>query len=252
MDQVYLPERRAPRVRRPHAECRLGGSPRRVEVPRVWLAGRGERPSRAARGPTAAAAEQARDAPGGGSGCERAAHRPPHPPRPGQEGKSKDYVWERPDGQKGLGGLRVTDLPLYGVHELPPTTGTPVVLGEGEKARDALTARGIAAVGTVTGASTIPSDDVLKVLVGYDVVCWPDADMPGRQHMDRIAARLRALGATVRWVDPWPEATDGRDAADFTGSTEELRALIVRTTPERDDTADAATTPTPSVAIASL
>jgi hypothetical protein len=151
---------------------------------------------------------------------------------PGRDGKSKDFVWERPDGQKGLGGLKTRDLPLYGVHELTDTAGVTVVVGEGEKARDALAARGVVAVATVTGAAPIPSDDVLQVLVGYDVVCWPDADPPGRQHMKQLAARLRALGATVRWFDPWPDATDGRDAANFTGSTEELRALIHTAAPD--------------------
>ena len=98
---------------------------------------------------------------------------------------------------------------------------------EGEPPSDALTARGIAAVGTVTGAGgKIPSDEVLRVLVGYDVVCWPATD-PGRPtHLAVLAARLRALGGRVRWFDPWPEATDGRDAADFSGTTDDLRTLI--------------------------
>jgi hypothetical protein len=146
---------------------------------------------------------------------------------PGRNGKRKEFSWERPDGQKGLGGLKTCDLPLYGVHELPDTAGVTVVVVEGEKARDALAARGLVAVGTVTGAGArIPSDDVLQELVGYDVAAWPDADTSGRDHMRPLAARLRALGATVRWLDPWPDATDGRDAANFTGSSEELRALI--------------------------
>jgi hypothetical protein len=146
---------------------------------------------------------------------------------PGRNGKSKECVWHRPDGQKGLGGTKTCDLPLYGTHTLATRApGTTVVVAEGEPPTDALMARDIPAVGTVTGAASIPSHDVLRVLVGYDVVCWPDADVPGRQHMERLAARLRALGATVRWLDPWPDATDGRDAADFTGTTEELQALI--------------------------
>src|SRR5262249_51947997 len=146
---------------------------------------------------------------------------------PGRDGKSKDCVWERPDGRKGLGGTKTCDLPLYGAHTLATLApGTTTVVTEGEPPRDALMTRGIPAVGTVTGAASIPSQDVLRVLLGYDVVCWPDADVPGRHHMERLAAQLRALGGSVRWFDPWPDATDGQDAADFTGAAEELRALV--------------------------
>jgi len=55
---------------------------------------------------------------------------------------------------------------------------------------------------------------VLRVLAGRHAALWPDADERGRRHMARIAARLAALGITVRLYDPAPDATDGRDAAD--------------------------------------
>ncbi len=173
---------------------------------------------------------------------------------PGRDGKRKDFAWARPDGQKGLGGLKTCDLPLYGIDELPDTAGVTVVVVEGEKARDTLAARGIVAVGTVTGAGPkIPSDDVLQALVGYDVVCWADSDAPGREkHMRPLAARLRALGATVRWFDPWPEATDGRDAANFTGSTEELRASIAAAAPEGTATPEKSAPPPVGVLLADV
>src|SRR5262249_40692154 len=141
---------------------------------------------------------------------------------------TKHMWWRLPNAStNGLGGRTVDTLPLYGAHELPLTAGATVVPVEGEKARDALAAWGIVAGGRVTRAGRIPRDAVLRGLVGYDVVCWPDADAPGREtHMGPLAARLRALGGVVRWLDPWPDAMDGRDAADFRGSTEELRALI--------------------------
>jgi hypothetical protein len=105
-------------------------------------------------------------------------------------------LWWRRNGKRGLGGLKVQDLPLYGAPELAaaPTTATVVVV-EGEKACDALARRSILAVGTVTGASAIPADDVLRALVGHDVVLWPDHDPAGHTHMARIAARLQAIGA---------------------------------------------------------
>jgi hypothetical protein len=140
---------------------------------------------------------------------------------------TKHMWWRLPNAPtNGLGGRAVDTLPLFGVHELPGTTGVTAVVVEGEKARDALAARGVVAVGTVTGASTIPCDDVLRVLGGSDVVCWPDADEPGRQHMRLIGERLTALGIAHRTIEPWPDAMDGRDAADWRGSDDELRVLI--------------------------
>jgi hypothetical protein len=123
--------------------------------------------------------------------------------------------WSLPDGAKGLGGLRAADLPLYGVDRLDGAG--EVIVVEGEKACEALRTLGVAAVGTVTGASGTPGDDALRPLVGRTVYLWPDADEPGRQHMARIAQRLSALGAApeqVRLID-WPQAPAGGDAADY-------------------------------------
>jgi hypothetical protein len=139
----------------------------------------------------------------------------------------KRMWWRLPDGTRGLGGRRTRDLPLYAVERLAGAApGALVVLAEGERATDALLARGIAAVGTVTGAAGTPSDDVLRALVGRDVALWPDADEPGRAHMTRIAGRLAALGVAVRWYDPAPDGADGSDAADDERDAETLRAAL--------------------------
>jgi 5S rRNA maturation endonuclease (ribonuclease M5) len=124
--------------------------------------------------------------------------------------------WETPNGEKGLGGVRVTELPLYGVDRLRNATFAVVV--EGEKACEALQRLGLPAVGTVTGASTIPCDDSLKPLLGRTVYLWADNDSAGRAHMEGIARRLYALGhEDIRWVT-WSEAPPGGDAADLVAS----------------------------------
>ena len=69
---------------------------------------------------------------------------------------------------------------------------------EGEKARDALASRGILAVGTVTGARATPSTQVLRPLLDYEVILWPDNDEDGRKHMERIARELNRLGEDRR------------------------------------------------------
>ncbi|MGH2531567.1 MAG: AAA family ATPase [Thermomicrobiales bacterium] len=151
---------------------------------------------------------------------------------------TKDMPWELPDGTSGLGGRKVTDLPLYGVHELNGATESVVV--EGEKSRDALAALGITAVGTVTGAKATPSDDTIRSLIGLAITLWPDADEQGTEHMQRIARRLLALGQPrerIR-VAVWPDAPLKGDAADFVanGATaEDVRRLIAVAEPVTDD-----------------
>lgn len=129
-------------------------------------------------------------------------------------------VWFEPSG------ITTETLPLYGVHELKPLSPRAVVGVEGEKARDALAARGVVAVGTACGANTTPCDDALRPLLGRPAILWPDNDDIGRQHMARIAERLAALGHDdVRFV-AWPDAPPKGDAADFTGTDAELAALL--------------------------
>ncbi len=141
---------------------------------------------------------------------------------------TKTFLWRRPDGRPGLGGLKTCELPLYRSETLAARAGERVVLCEGEKAADALAGLGVLALGTTTGASATPSRDVLSVLRGREVFLWPDADEPGRAHMSRIAQHLRAMGVTVRRID-WPAAPPGGDAGDFIaadGCVDALEALL--------------------------
>jgi hypothetical protein len=144
--------------------------------------------------------------------------------------KRKHFAWRRPGcAAPGLYGLRAADLPLYGTEDLASwPDGDTVLLVEGEKSRDALTALGRPAVATVTGAKTTPSDEALRPLLRFDVVLWADNDPDGRAHMERIAGRLVTLGARPRWLE-WPDAPPRGDAADFRalgGTAEQLGALV--------------------------
>jgi len=155
--------------------------------------------------------------------------------REDRPGSGKSMWWTRPNGTTGLGRRPATSLPLYGTERLSiGESGTTVVVTEGERAADAVTSLGALAVGTVTGAKTIPDDDVLSVLAGRDVVLWPDHDEPGRRHMTGIAARLLALGCAPR-VIAWSGARDeGDDAADYLargGEADELAKLIADAQP---------------------
>ena len=120
--------------------------------------------------------------------------------RVGLPGGKKTMYWQRPDGSDGLGGVSTVDLPLYGSEIIPELrTGQPVFLCEGEGAARALWGWDIPALGTVTGAGSTPGEDALGVLLGFDVVLWPDHDREGYAHMNRVAWELKRLsGAAPR------------------------------------------------------
>lgn len=141
----------------------------------------------------------------------------------------KQIWWETPDGSRGLAGLPLADLPLYGFHRLGDWPA-PVVIVEGEKAAAALVASGICALGTVTGAASCPGPRVLDELTGRDLTLWPDNDEPGREHMRRIVAALAGIVASVRMIE-WSEASEHGDAADFlaAGNTAEDVRLLIET-----------------------
>ncbi len=151
------------------------------------------------------------------------------------DGKKK-FRWER-NGANGLQGKPSADLPLYNTHLLMavPEEYTPIVLCEGEKAADALTAAGHLALATVTGANALPSPAVLGVLAGRQVVLWPDNDEVGCIHMKLVAEALCKLNVCVAWVDPQfcalPEHGDAADVADEA----DLTAAINAATPYTPD-----------------
>jgi hypothetical protein len=125
----------------------------------------------------------------------------------------KKVWWELPDGSLKLDRPKAA-LPLYGVNRLPADK-TSVIVTEGEKAADALLINGICAVGTVTGASSIPGDDALRPILGRTVYLWPDNDDNGRRHMERIAAALKRLGQQDLYLIEWKGAPPKGDAADL-------------------------------------
>ena len=133
---------------------------------------------------------------------------------PGWDGSRKSLWWEGPDGSKRL-PVPVTQLPLYGSQDLDGWDADAIVIiVEGEKAADALRAKGVHALGTVTGASIWPADEVLADLAGFHVLCWPDADDAGRRHLGMVARHLAGVAATVRTLTPPDGVAKGWDAAD--------------------------------------
>lgn len=142
---------------------------------------------------------------------------------------SKSFPWRR-NGKNGLNGLQVADLPLYGLKwalNEPDDSDRDWIIVEGEKATDALHEKGYLALGTVTGASSCPSQDSLMPLLGRKgrIDLWPDNDEAGQKHMNMIAEQLSEMGIEC-YIITWPEAPEKGDAADFIESGGDVESLL--------------------------
>jgi len=147
------------------------------------------------------------------------------------EGKpNKKIYWKGAKGTSGLNGVSVTALPLYGTERIRAYLdqgADMIVLVEGEKSADSLMRRGIAAVGTATGAGKRPGDRSLAPLLKFQtIILWPDADTKGIEHMQRIAQALERLGHEDLRIVDWPEAPMAGDAADFPGGQDAVEGLL--------------------------
>src|SRR3990170_487418 len=126
----------------------------------------------------------------------------------------KQFAWWRPGAKKpGLGTVKMADLPLYNAHLIPSDTEAVVWFVEGEKAADACVERGILAVTNAGGSSQTAFGKALEILMGRDVVLWPDNDPPGRSLMQRLHMELSGTAARVRTI--MPPARKGDDAFDY-------------------------------------
>ncbi len=139
----------------------------------------------------------------------------------------KWFRWERPDGSSGLGGRPVTSLPFFRTETLKGAAlNDPVIVTEGERAALALATiwPGLI-VATVTGAASTPSLEVLEVLGGHPVVLWPDRDLPGARHMERLASALLPITPAVRILEV-PDLPDHGDAADYVAAGRDSVELL--------------------------
>jgi RecA-family ATPase len=119
----------------------------------------------------------------------------------------------------------VPDLrPLYNLPGI--ATASTVILCEGEKTAQALIDCGIAATTAMQGAEAPIEKTDWSPLNGKTVIVWPDNDAPGFKYGTAVAARLVALGCTVRVVPVPQDAPLKWDAADAVSEGRDVRALI--------------------------
>ena len=117
--------------------------------------------------------------------------------------------WREPAGVEGP--FLPLDHDVLDVH-------SPVVIVEGERARDAIQASGVRYPVTcwISGAQNWAQTD-WSILANSRIILWPDRDQVGFDAMEALAEHLSELGADV-WAADIPETEDGEpdgwDAAD--------------------------------------
>jgi hypothetical protein len=125
------------------------------------------------------------------------------------DGEEKQVWWQDHKGS----GLSPNEFPFYGSEQADNwAPDDPVLIVEGEKARDAADVAGFDTLGTL-GTAHLPAEEFFEVLRDRVVILWPDNDEPGRQHMQKIAEKAHEYAAEVL-VYEWPEAPDKGDAVD--------------------------------------
>lgn len=113
---------------------------------------------------------------------------------PGANGRKKDFGWQRWQNGTWADGLAGLQTPLYRLPEI--THERVVVLTEGEKDADAGARIGMPT--TTSGGTGTFRLDHAEGLRGKDVVIVTDADDPGREYAQKVAAMLYGKAATVR------------------------------------------------------
>jgi hypothetical protein len=130
--------------------------------------------------------------------------------------------WIRPMSVRGMvyalmepEELRSGVKPLYRLHEIANADpGKQVWFVEGERCADAL-AR-LELVATTAGGTGSDEAADFEPLRGRHLILWPDNDQSGREHIQRVAAKLGRLGCTVETIDIDQLALpDHGDAADY-------------------------------------
>jgi hypothetical protein len=116
--------------------------------------------------------------------------------------------------------------PLYRLPQLLADEG-PVYVVEGEACADALAACGV--IATTSGSADSADAADWSQLRGRDVVIWPDNDGPGQRYAETVAAKLRAIAASIAWIDLAPLALpDHGDCVDWLAQHPNATADTVR------------------------
>lgn len=137
----------------------------------------------------------------------------------------KDFRQRAPNGKGGwnykLNGVRRV---LYRLPEILSTQ--EILIVEGEKDSDTLRALNFAAT-TCPGGAKKWKPEYNDPLKGKDVILIPDNDNSGREHMAQIAASLKGVASSLKWID-LPNVPSKGDVTDFVNSFKDPDAAAER------------------------
>lgn len=127
----------------------------------------------------------------------------------------KSFRIRRP-GAKGIWIYDKKDINIL-PYRLPEIlNASEIIVVEGEKDADNLTALGFTATTNPFGAGKWP-DDFGQYFKDKDVLLMPDNDQPGRDHMHKIAENIKNHAASVKWLE-LPDLPEKGDVSDFIAS----------------------------------
>ena len=150
--------------------------------------------------------------------------------------------WDKPDGGKsmswklptegaghGLNGLKMEDIPLYGLELLLNQPEAPVFFVEGEKAAEACWEQGLVAVTNAGGSGQKKFGSTLDPLMGRKVYLWADNDAVGRKFMLNMKSELRKITSDVHEIHV--NVPYKGDAYDYFAADGDIDGLLKRSDP---------------------
>ncbi len=145
---------------------------------------------------------------------------------PGQNGRKKDFAWQRWENGAWVDGLAGIDTPLYRLPEI--VAEQFAVVTEGEKDCDA--GASIRLPATTSGGTDSFREDHADALHGKNVCVVCDADPPGRAEGLKRAAMLYGKAVSIRMV----EFANAKDLAEWIerGGRREQFVAIYEAAPE--------------------
>ena len=154
----------------------------------------------------------------------------------------KAFSQRRPDGECWAWNLKDVRRVPFRLPELLEAgkRGARVFIVEGEKDAEKLRALGLTATCNPMGAGKW-REEYNRYFAGLHVVVIPDNDEPGRDHGRRVAASLRTIAASVRFLQLPGLTKKGEDVSDWLAAghtVQELTALADSAPTYSNDTAE--------------